>query len=103
VKERKRDQMKLIARVNVKHGQRKGNDGNVTVLEAAPGEEFNTDAETAKTLIASGSAASPEDYERQTRADKPAEERIAELEAEKETLSQENADLKAALEKATKK
>jgi hypothetical protein len=95
--------MKLIARVNVKHGQRREKDGNVSILEAAPGEAFDTDTETAKTLIAGGSAATPEDYERLASASKSAEERIAELEAEKETLSQENADLKAALEKATKK
>jgi hypothetical protein len=81
--------MKLIAKVNVKYGP---GDGKI----AAPGEPFEMDGETAKALMASGSAATPADYEREQRASQPAEDRIAELEAE-------NASLKEQLAAATAK
>ena len=87
--------MKLIAKVNVKHGD-KGE-------TAAPGEAFTVeDEDAAKALIARGSAATPADFEREQRANVTAEERIAELEVELEKtrteLAKTKADRAAALE-----
>ena len=85
--------MKLIAKVNVKHGK----DGRT----AAPGDLFDVDTAMAELLIASRSAATPEDYEREVRANKSAEERIAELEAEKADLEAQLAKTQADLAAAT--
>lgn len=94
--------MKLIAKVNVKHGGQKDKNGTMQPSTAAPGEAFDTDDDTAQTLIASGSAATPEDYERAERASRTAEERIAELEAEKAQLEADLATANDALAKAKK-
>jgi hypothetical protein len=87
--------VKLVAIVKVNHGQKKDPRGTVEVVSADPGESFDIDPDTAKILIANGSAATPEDYERAKAATKPAGERMAELEAE-------NAQLREDLAKAKK-
>jgi hypothetical protein len=86
--------MKLIAKVNVKHGK--------AGETAAPGEPFEVADDVAKDLIGAGAAATPKDYEREQRASRSAEDRIAELEQELATAKGENEQLKADLEAATK-
>jgi hypothetical protein len=78
--------VKLIAIVTVKHSVTKDKDGVLTPNQAAPGEAFEIDDQAAEALIAAGSAATPEDYERASRANRSSEERIAELEAENARL-----------------
>jgi hypothetical protein len=95
--------MKLVAIVNVKHGQRRDPKTQATtVLAAAPGEEFETDGDTAEMLIANGSAATPEDYERAKLAAQPAGERLAAVERENSDLKARIAELEAELAKAKK-
>lgn len=100
--------MKLVAISAVKYGK----EGET----AQPGETFEVDAETGKTLIEGGSAATPTDYARAKAASRPDRERIADLEARNEELTgalnekvariaeleTANAKLTADLEAATK-
>lgn len=86
--------MKLTAISAVKYGK----EGET----AQPGETFEVDAETGKTLIEGGSAATPADYARAKAASRPDRERIAELEASNATLTEELEKARADLEAATK-
>jgi hypothetical protein len=70
--------VKLIAKVNVKHGS--------FGETAAPGQAFEVDEATAAVLVENRSAASPEDYEREQALDPDGAKRISELEEENRRL-----------------
>lgn len=83
--------MKLMAITAVKAGNGK---------RVEPGATFEVDDKVGKTLVASGAAATPENYARAKAASRPDRERIADLEAENTELRTANATLTADLEAA---